>query len=415
MVFNLFEVVKFEGSSDAFAWRYHNANVKKNTTVVVGPNQIAFWVSNGVIVKAMGPGKHRIDGNYTQGLSWVVSRFHSGEVPSSGEIWFVSTGLRNLNWGTPNRISINLNYFDAFKTTARIAANGNVQVKLAPQLDAEGEDGTELLWQFIQELREQYGDERSVTQRGMQRFLVDSVLTRIQGGLAQVLRQVNYGDHYAQLPQLSEYLAVHIAPELDRYGMELRSFQIRALEGDERSVEQFASWWGRLTEADIEKYEKLRAAEAERFGIEQTGFGTAASRQAQGFTFQEERQFDVLQSGAGNTGVGGDFMSAGVGLAMGSQMGNVMGGMFVQSAEDVQASREQQPDVPPPPTTGLFVANDLGATATAPGRTSEPEEPARPDRGADDEEPAAAPKFCMHCGEQIVAAARFCPMCGGAQ
>ena len=410
MAFSLFEVVKFEGASDAFAWRHHNANVKKNTTVVVGPNQLAFWVSNGVIVMTMGPGKHRIDGNYTQGLSWVVSQFHDGRVPSTGEIWFVSTGLRNLNWGTPHRLSINLNYFDAFKTTASIAANGNVQVKLAPSLDADGEDDTEKLWQFIQELREQYGDDRSVTVTGMQRFLADSILTRIQGGLSQVLRQVNYGDHYAQLPQLSEFLAREVTPEFSQYGIELRNFQIRLLEGDERSIGQFQAWWARLTEADIDKYEKLRAAEAERFGIEQTGFATAASRQAQGFTFQEERQFDVLQAGAGNGGVGGDFMSAGVGLAMGSQMGNVMGGMFVQSADDVQASREQQPDIPPPPTTGIFVANDLGTPAAASARAG-----GRADASDEADAEKAATKFCIHCGEKAPVAARFCPMCGGAQ
>ena len=400
MAFNLFEVVKYEGNRDSFAWMFENPNVKRNTSVIVGANQIAFWVSNGQLIKSMGPGKHKLDGNYVQGFSWLVSQFHGGDVPSSGEIWFVSTGMRNLQWGTPNRISINLNYFDAFKTTAMVAANGNIQLKLEPSFDDEGGSDVEKFWDFIQELREQYGDNRSVSVAGLQRFVLDSMLTQIQGGLAQALKQVNYGDHYAQLPQLSAHLAATvIVPELEGYGLQVKKFQVRTLEGDEKSIAQFAAWWKRLTDSDIAKYEALRHAEAERYGIEQVGFGTAASRQAQGFTFQEERQFDVLDSGASNAGVGGDFLSAGVGMAMGSQMGNVMGGMFVQSAADAEASREHQPDIPPPATTGIFVANNL-ADNTAPGTS---------------DSPASETKFCTECGQKIATTAKFCPNCGAAQ
>lgn len=399
MAFKFFEVVKYDGNPDVFAWMYENQNVKKNTTVVVGPNQIAFWVSNGVLIKSMGPGKHKLDGNYTQGLSWLVSQFHNGDVPSSGQIWFVSTGVRNLQWGTPNRISINLNYFDAFKTTALVAANGNIQLKLEPELN----DGVEKFWDFIQELCEEYGGVNTVSVAGMQRYVVDTMLTQIQGGLAQALQQVDYGDHYAQLPQLSGYLGQTVVKsELENYGLEVRKFQIRTLEGDEQSVSRFKKWWDRLTEADIRKYEGLRAAEAHRYNTEQLGFGAAASRAAQGFTYQEERQFDVLDAGAGNSGVGGDFMSAGVGLAMGSQMGNVMGAMFVQSAQDTEASREQQVNIPPPATTRTNAANSFAVTSA----------PVNLKPTAPSETPQNPTKYCESCGKPASLTAKYCPNCG---
>lgn len=397
MALNLFEVVKYEGSAAHFAWKYENPNVKLGTTVIVGPNQIAFWVSNGVLASVIGPGKHKINGNYLQGLSWVTSQFTGGQVPSSGEIWFISTGLRSVPWGTPSRISMNVNYFNSFRTTASIGANGNLQLQLGT--DAER------IWEFVKDCFELYGENnRSVSVEGMGRYVQDTLLEAFQAGLNELFQAVELGNHYAQLPSLSHAIAEKfINPELEPFGVGLRGFQIKSLEADPATMQKLETWWNSLTEADIAKYQAMRAAEAERYGIEQAGFGTAASRQAQGYTFQEERQFEVLQTGAGNAGVGGDFLSAGVGLAMGGQMGNVMGGMFVQAATDAQQAREQQPDGPPPATAGIVVANAT-PSSTAPPQSG----------SATIAEPGTT-KFCINCGATIPAAAKFCPECGEAQ
>lgn len=394
MALSLFEVVKYEGNAEQFAWKYENPNVKLGTTVIVGPNQIAFWVSNGVLASVIGPGKHKINGNYVQGLSWVTSQFTGGEVPSSGEIWFISTGLRNILWGTPTRKSMNVNYFNSFRTTASVGANGNIQLKLGT--DAEK------IWEFIKDCCELYGEaNRSVSVEGMGRYVQDTLLEAFQAGLSELFQVVELGNHYGQLPSLSKAIAEKfVSPELEQYGLGIRSFQIKSLEADDATKQKLEAWWNSLTESDIAKYRSMRASEAERYGIEQAGFGTAASRQAQGFTFQEERQFDVLETGAGNAGVGGDFMSAGVGLAMGGQMGNVIGGMFVQAADDAQQSRQQQPDIPPPSTEGIVVASTIPESTSG----SAPSGNASKDS-----------KYCLNCGVSIPAAAKFCPECGGAQ
>lgn len=417
MALRLFEVVKFEGNKDSFAWMFSNPNVKKNTTVVVGPNQYAFWVSNGQMVKVMGPGKHKVDGNYTQGFSWVVSQFHDGEVPSSGEIWFVSTGLRNIRWGTPHRLQINLNYFDTFRTTASVAANGNLQVKLSPDLGPDGEADLERIWDFVQLLREEYGDEgRSVSVQGMQRYIRDSILQVVQAHLAGALLQVNWGDHYAHLPIVAEQLQKQaIDPELEQYGMEVRNFQILLLEGDKDSQARFNKWWNTLTEADIKKYEVQRAAEAERYQLEQVGAGMGEARRSQGYTFQEERQFDVLQAGAGNKGIGGDFTSAGVGLAIGAKVGGAMGGLFETASENVAtASRAGAPPTPQASADNLPGATNLGGAPTPPAPTPPAPTPPAPDAPAN-ASGAADMKFCIHCGTKIPAHAKFCSNCGEAQ
>jgi len=420
MALNLFEVVEYTGNKDNFAWRYKNPNVKRGTTVIVRANQLAFWVSNGLLVEVMGPGKHKLDGNYVQGLSWVVSQFNGGNVPSTGEIWFISTGNRSYQWGTPSRIGMNVAY-PGFTRQAGLAANGNVQLRLNAKVD----QASEKIWDFILQNYEQYGsmdeDNPTVSVNGMSEFAQERVQDVLAAALGEVCKAVRFGEYASYLPQIGQAVLAYVPPDkpslrdqFAQWSMEVMSFQIAHLEADKESVAAFNNWLSHLNAAEAAKYEEQRMAEAKRYGIEQTGFGIAASRQAQGYTFQEERQFDVLQSGAGNAGVGGSFMSAGVGLAMGGAMGGVMGGMFAGAAQDAAESRQREGvNIPPPatdavqPASGVFV----GSQSSTPSADAQPTAPAQPAATED----AAPTKFCIHCGAKIPTQAKFCSECGGAQ
>lgn len=408
LVVGLFQVVKFDDVDTYFAWRFENTDVKRGTTVVVAPEQIAFWVSNGRLVSVLGPGKHKVEGNYVQGLSWVSSRFAGGDVPSSGEIWFVSTGLRNIKWGTPKRIPVNVVYSNAFREMVYLAANGNIQVSL-------GQD-PERIWAFINNLKGSYGDGKSVSSKGMADFIKDNVLDEVKASLAEVVAALDYGNHVSQLPSLGEAIRVrHLVPLLSEYGLVANKFQVKSVEADSEFLRKRQLFWDRLTDAEAEKFERMRRAEAERYGIEQTGYGMAASRQAQGYSFQEERHFDVFEAGARNEGVGGDFTSASVGMAMGSQMGGVMGGMFMQAAEDVESARVRPVDDPPPPAPTYIVAGNLSGDSASPAQT--PPAAKRRQNNPAAGSPARKPdqKFCIHCGTRLAGVAKFCSDCGGRQ
>lgn len=64
-----------------------------------------------------------------------------------------------------------------------------------------------------------------------------------------------------------------------------------------------------------------------------------------GYTYQQERQFDVMEKAAGNEGSAGAMMGAGMGLGMGLGVGNVMGAQMGQIGGVMNA----QGMVPPPP------------------------------------------------------------------
>jgi membrane protease subunit (stomatin/prohibitin family) len=404
MAFNLFEVVEYAGDAENFAWRYENPNVKKNTTVVVHANQIAFWVSNGVLVQTLSPGKHKLDGNYVQGLSWIASQFHGGNVPSSGEIWFVSSGYRSIRWGTPQRLQVAVNG-PGFTVMAEVAANGNIQMRLNPfssEMDAER------VWRMVNDLNEAYGsndaNNPSVSVNGLARFVQERIVEPLNAGFSDVFKAVELGRQAGQLPGVSEWIMKeYLQPALAQWGFSIESLKIDHVGVDDAAIAAYNDHVAKLNAAEAAKFVEQRTAEAKRYGIEQEGYGVASSRAAQGYTYQETRQFDVLESGAGNAGVGGSFMSAGVGLAMGGAVGGVVGNMFANAASESEASRHVDThDVPAPATSKIDAANNVtvGQTSTA---------------DKDDESQENATKFCLHCGAVIPRLAKFCPECGGAQ
>ena len=72
----------------------------------------------------------------------------------------------------------------------------------------------------------------------------------------------------------------------------------------------------------------------------------AERRKIQGFNYQQERQFDILETAAGNEGNTGNLMGAGIGMGMGVGMGRVFGGQMQQVEQTIV--NPQPAPVPPP-------------------------------------------------------------------
>ena len=80
-----------------------------------------------------------------------------------------------------------------------------------------------------------------------------------------------------------------------------------------------------------------------------------------GFSYQQERSFDVMQTAAGNEGNAGGAMGAGMGLGMGIGMGGPMAQNFAQTATQLNTA----PVSPPPPAAQQTEPAAAGAGAAA--------------------------------------------------
>lgn len=126
------------------------------------------------------------------------------------------------------------------------------------------------------------------------------------------------------------------------------------------------------------------------------GQGEAAFRAAQGYTYQQERQFDVLDTAASNDnsmagGMAGGFMQMGVGLgamgAVGGMVKDSMSGMTDNFSGMMNAT--QQPAANQP--ANAEKCKNCGAAL------------------------ATGAKFCLECGTKVEVAQKItCPHCGAA-
>jgi membrane protease subunit (stomatin/prohibitin family) len=67
-----------------------------------------------------------------------------------------------------------------------------------------------------------------------------------------------------------------------------------------------------------------------------------------GFTYQQERSFDVMQTAAGNEGNAGSVMGAGMGLGMGLGLGAPLGQAYGQLASEVREGGQASGQSPEP-------------------------------------------------------------------
>ena len=155
--------------------------------------------------------------------------------------------------------------------------------------------------------------------------------------------------------ELSKILSNHFS----KYGISVEEFNIEALK-----VNQDSQGY-----KDIFEYHQRVL----------TSKGKRAGRDIEGYTYQEERKFDVLEEAAQNEGSAGNLMGAGMGISMGlglgAQFGNLMGTLGNALSSDKQPNQNQS---------------------------------------ASNEEIGLA-KFCSQCGTAFSDGAKFCSNCGQAR
>ena len=138
-----------------------------------------------------------------------------------------------------------------------------------------------------------------------------------------------------------------------------------------------------MNDAELEAYKMTILSEAR-----------AKARATEGYTYQDERRFDVLDSAAKNEGgAGGNFINMGVGLGVGVGMGREMGNI----TKDITSPSEASPK----PQTAGRACQGCGAIVPQGAKFC-------PECGKKQE----AARFCPECGNKCTDGVKFCPECG---
>ena len=121
----------------------------------------------------------------------------------------------------------------------------------------------------------------------------------------------------------------------------------------------------------------------------------AAKRIQEGYTYQQERGFDIAQDAARNEGAG-QFSNMGIGLGMMSGVSGTVGHMVSSAISEAFVGA----GAVPASNTNRFC--DQCGTELTPGATFCDE------CGA----PQTDPTICVKCGFKFIKPGKFCPKCG---
>lgn len=278
MALNIFEVVRYEGEDtrNILAWRHPNKNMKPGTTLIVNPGQRAVFFSNGRAVESYEEGKHKIDGNNTQFLSGLKSFVSGGVSPDSSFLWFVNMyDLQPIGWGTPSPILVR---DPESQIPVELKSYGNFIPRI---VDLET---------FILEFMPSHPD--MITADVFQKRFRQAAIGIINSAVSQVVynNKIAVIDIEKHTYDIALELLKILSNHFSKYGISVEEFNIEALK-----VNQDSQGY-----KDIFEYHQRVL----------TSKGKRAGRDIEGYTYQEERQFDVLEEAAQNEGSAGNLMGA---------------------------------------------------------------------------------------------------------
>ena len=338
-------------SNDVLAWRYVD---KKNpakseelgnwTQLIVREAQEAILFRDGKALDLFGPGRHTLSTDNIPLLRRIMNLPTGGESAFKAAVWFVNkVNLLDVKWGTQNPILLR---DPEYQIPVYVRAYGQFGLRVNESR------------QFVLKLA---GNKSSLTRADVETYFKGLILSRMGDMISTYIahKKVNIFEINAYLEDMSNEAVSKIRPELQEFGIEPVNFYF----GSVNVVD------------DDEGIKKLKAAMAER-----------ATMNVMGYSYQQKRSFDVMESAAKNEGSAGATMGMGMGLGTGMGMGQAFGQMASQMGQYINPNAQPQPQVQTPP----IPQNPNNSVCPSCGQAV----------------PAGA-KFCMNCGAKLV-----CPNCG---
>ena len=292
----IIDLVKYDGSSDVFAWKYPDQQLSTWTQLIVNESQEAILYKGGKALDLFTAGKHVLETANIPLLTTLIGLPFGGKSPFTAEVWFVNKAISmDIKWGTPSPIQLQ---DPQYKVFLPVRSYGQFAIKI--------EDSRLFLTSLVGTLP--YFDKEQVNN-----YFKGIYLTKVKDAISSfILKEgISVLEINASLEELSEYIHQKMIPEMAKYGIKIVNFNINDIS---------------IPEEDS-AVKKLKDALAKR-----------AEMDILGYNYQQERSFDTLESAAKNEGASGGMMTAGMGLGMGVGIGGPMGQQMSEMTSHIDTS-----------------------------------------------------------------------------
>ncbi len=331
------DIIKYEGDNTTFIWKHPCEDFNSLTQLIVHESQEAIFMMNGQALDLFGAGRYTLETQNIPKIGKALNRATDGQTPFHCEVYFINkTEQMAIKWGTDSKVQF---MEPTYNFPISIGASGEMSLR--------AEDSRKLLLKLV-------GTENFLGQENLTRYFRAFLMTKVKSYLAQVIREQKISvfeidEHLDEhLNEISSALLKMLYPDFADYGIALERFFITTIvkPDGEASYEKFKSLHFRqyadIAEAKLRQQTAVIDAEtqAQKTVIESQAMAT--KRAQEGYTYQQERGFDVAQDVAQNEAVG-QFTNMGVGFGTMAGVGGAVGGVVGSAVNNAFESVNNQP------------------------------------------------------------------------
>ena len=373
------DILKYEGDNTTFIWKHPCEDFNSLTQLIVHESQEAVFFMNGQALDLFGAGRYTLETQNIPLIGKALNRATDDQTPFHCEVYFVNkTEQMSIKWGTDSKVQ----YIEpTYGFPISIGANGEMSLR--------ADDSRKLLLKLV-------GTESYLDQQKLVSFFRAFLMTRVKTYIAQVIKakKINIFEIDENLTVFSDEIKGLLVGDFADYGVALERFFVTAIakpDGDaqyEKFKELHFRQYADIAEAKLRQQTDIIYAQTDAQKTIIASQAMATKRAQEGYTYQQERGFDVAEKVAENEAVG-QFTNMGVGLGtmagIGGAVAGMVGGTMKEAVTETAATKTQK-------------CSSCGAALTI---------------GA---------KFCPECGAKVVSVcpkcgtpnsgAKFCPECG---
>lgn len=372
---NIAEIIKYEGDNSTFIWKHPCEDFNTQTQLIVHESQQAVFYLNGQLLDVFDAGRYTLETQNIPLIRKFLNKPFGDQTPFHCEVYFINkTEQMAIRWGTDSKVE----YVEpTYNFPIQLGASGEMTLRV--------KDGKRLLVKVV-------GTESSLTQEALTQKFRAFLMTRFKTYFSTYLRtkEINIFQIDEKLQELSSDMQNMLSPDFEAYGLSLIHFFITTIvkpEGDSTYARFKAlhfRQYADIAEAKLKQSIGIIEQETEKQKMILEAEGMAAKRQIEGYTYQQERSFDVAEGAAKNEG--GNMTNLGVGLGVMAGVSNNIGG----------------------------VVNESIASAVSPGvkRCTQCGSVLSPNAKFCAECGAKIEIICPNCGKNVPHGAKFCAECG---
>ena len=329
------DILKYEGDNSTFIWKHPSEDFNSLTQLIVHESQEAIFFMNGQALDLFGAGRYTLETQNIPKIGKILNRATGDKTPFHCEVYFINkTEQMSIKWGTDSKVQ----YIDPqYGFPLAIGASGEMSLR--------AEDSRKLLIKLV-------GTENYLGQQKLVSFFRAFLMTRIKTYIAQVIKTnaINIFEIDENLTVFSDNLHKLLIPDFADYGISLERFFVTNIvkpDGDsqyEKFKELHFRQYADIAEAKLRQQTDIIYAQTEAQKVVIDSQAQATKRAQEGYTYAQERGFDVAEKVAENEAVG-QFTNMGIGLGTMAGVGGAVGGVVGGAVSNAMnaASQPTQP------------------------------------------------------------------------